>query len=101
MASGFKKANLLAARRSRGAPPTARALGLVARVSLDDCYRMAAVLAQYHCDTRQAGQLYAAWRDGSAVIRQRMLQNPSCFSKRSGSGRCGSTPWACMRRPMK
>src|SRR5205807_7788042 len=30
----------------------------VARVSLEDCQRMAAVFARYHCDTRQAGQLY-------------------------------------------
>ena len=32
----------------------------VARVSVEDCERMAAVLVQHRCDTRQAGQLYAA-----------------------------------------
>src|SRR5271165_7084733 len=31
----------------------------VARQSLEDCQRMAAIFAQHHCDTREAGQLYA------------------------------------------
>jgi len=53
----------------------------VARVSLEDCERMAAVFAQHHCDTRQAGQLYAAWRDGSPLIRQRLLDQPELFFK--------------------
>src|SRR6266702_6495757 len=37
----------------------------VARQSLEDCQRMAVIFAQHHCDTREAGQLYAAWRRGS------------------------------------
>ena len=37
----------------------------VARVQVDHCERMAAAFAKHRCDTRQAGQLYAAWRDGS------------------------------------
>ncbi len=53
----------------------------VARVSLEDCEQMAAVFAQHHCDTRQAGQLYAAWRDGSRVARQRILAEPELFLK--------------------
>jgi ParB family chromosome partitioning protein len=53
----------------------------VARVSLEDCERMAAAFAQHHCDTRQAGQLYAAWRDGSPLIRQRLLDQPELFFK--------------------
>jgi ParB/RepB/Spo0J family partition protein len=53
----------------------------VARVSLEDCERMAAVFAQHHCDTRQAGQLYAAWRDGSPLVRQRLLDHPELFFK--------------------
>jgi ParB family transcriptional regulator, chromosome partitioning protein len=52
-----------------------------ARVSLEDCERMAAAFAQHHCDTRQAGQLYAAWRDGSPLIRQRLLDQPELFFK--------------------
>ena len=46
----------------------------VARQSLEDCQRMAAIFAQHHCDTREAGQLYAAWRQGSAAIRKRILE---------------------------
>jgi ParB/RepB/Spo0J family partition protein len=53
----------------------------VARQSLEDCQRMAGIFAQHHCDTRQAGQLYAAWRQGSAAIRQRILDAPELFFK--------------------
>src|SRR3989449_10308417 len=53
----------------------------VARVSLQDCERMAAAFAQHHCDTRQAGQLYAAWRNGSPATRQRILEEPELFFK--------------------
>jgi len=53
----------------------------VARVSLDDCQRMAAVFVQHHCNTRQAGQLYAAWRDASPLVRQRLLDQPELFFK--------------------
>jgi ParB family chromosome partitioning protein len=53
----------------------------VARQSLEDCQRMAAVFAQHHCDTRRAGQLYAAWRQGSPAIRQRILDAPELFFK--------------------
>jgi hypothetical protein len=42
----------------------------VARISLDDCERMAAAFAKNHCDTREAGQLYAAWRDSSQPVRE-------------------------------
>jgi ParB family chromosome partitioning protein len=52
-----------------------------ARISLEDCERMAAAFAQHHCNTRQAGQLYAAWRGGSPVIRQRLLDEPALFFK--------------------
>ena len=53
----------------------------VARQSLKDCQRMAAIFAQHHCDTREAGQLYAAWRKGSPAIRQRILDDPELFFK--------------------
>ena len=53
----------------------------VARQSLEDCQRMAAIFAQHHCDTREAGGLYAAWRQGSASIRQRILDRPELFLK--------------------
>jgi ParB family chromosome partitioning protein len=53
----------------------------VARQSLEACQRMAAILAQQHCDTREAGQLYAAWRQGSPAIRKRILAAPELFFK--------------------
>jgi ParB family chromosome partitioning protein len=53
----------------------------VARVSADDCTRMAAAFVAHRCDTRQAGQLYAAWRDGTRVVRERILTEPELFLK--------------------
>jgi len=53
----------------------------VARQSLEDCQRMAAIFAQHHCDTREAGQMYAAWRKGSPAIRKRILDDPELFFK--------------------
>src|SRR5580692_7251283 len=53
----------------------------VARQSLEDCQRMAAIFAQHHCDTREAGQLYAAWRRGSPAVRKRILDDPELFFK--------------------
>jgi ParB family transcriptional regulator, chromosome partitioning protein len=53
----------------------------VARISLEDCERMADAFARHQCDTREAGQLYAAWRDGSPLVRQRLLDQPELFFK--------------------
>jgi len=53
----------------------------VARVSADDCERMAAAFVKYHCDARQAAQLYTAWREGSRVARERILAEPELFLK--------------------
>ena len=51
----------------------------VARISLDDCLRMAAIVAQHQCDARQAGQLYSAWREGWPLTRKRILEHPELF----------------------
>ena len=53
----------------------------VARQSLEDCQRMATIFAEHHCDTREAGQLYGAWRKGSPAIRKRILDDPALFFK--------------------
>src|SRR5271156_3494145 len=53
----------------------------VARQNLEACQRMAAIFAQHRCDTREAGQLYGAWRKGSPVVRQRILDDPELFFK--------------------
>ena len=59
----------------------------VARQNLEDCQRIAAIFAEHHSDTREAGQLYAR----GAKVRQRSAKAfsmiPSCFSKRSGRRR--------------
>ena len=52
-----------------------------ARQSLEDCQRMAAIFAEHHCDTREAGQLYGAWRKGSPAARKRILDDPELFFK--------------------
>ena len=52
-----------------------------ARINVDDCKRMAAIFVEHHCDTRQAGELYAAWRKASVVIRKRILDAPELFFK--------------------
>jgi ParB family transcriptional regulator, chromosome partitioning protein len=53
----------------------------VARQSLEACQRMATIFAQHHCDTREAGQLYGAWRKGSPAARKRILDDPELFFK--------------------
>jgi ParB family transcriptional regulator, chromosome partitioning protein len=75
----------------------------VARISLDDSERMAAAFAQHHCDTRQAGQLYAAWRGGSPVIRQRLLDEPELFFKaqRPAEPKASAAPAAELLRDLE
>jgi ParB family chromosome partitioning protein len=53
----------------------------VARGSLDDCQQLAAAFARHKFTSRQAGQLYAAWREASPQIRQRLLEQPQLFLK--------------------
>jgi ParB family chromosome partitioning protein len=50
-------------------------------ISLEACQRMADIFAQYHCDTREAGKLYTAWRKASPAIRKRILDAPDLFFK--------------------
>src|ERR1700741_5043444 len=52
-----------------GAQVAMKYLVPVARINADDCARMAAAFVAHHCDTRQAGQLYTAWRKGTRVAR--------------------------------
>ncbi len=53
----------------------------VAHGSLEDCRAMAAVFARHKFTSRQAGQLYAAWREATLQIRQRILEQPELFLK--------------------
>jgi ParB/RepB/Spo0J family partition protein len=56
-------------------------LAPVARANLNDCQRLADAFSKYRFSSRQAGELYAAWRDASASIRQRILDSPELFLK--------------------
>ena len=49
-------------------------LAPVARVSADDCERMAVAFVKHRCDTRQAAQLYRLAR--ARVVRERILAEP-------------------------
>ena len=64
-----------------GAQVAMKYLVPVARVNLENCVRMASAFVQQHCTTREAGQLYAAWREGSSVVRERILAEPELFLK--------------------
>jgi hypothetical protein len=63
-----------------------------ARLSWEGCERLAAIFAQHHCDTRDAGQLYAAWRDGTPVVRERILAAPELFLKTLRRTTAGGEP---------
>jgi ParB family chromosome partitioning protein len=56
-------------------------LAPVARANPNDCQRMADAFSKHRFSSRQAGELYAAWRDASASIRQRILDSPELFLK--------------------
>jgi ParB/RepB/Spo0J family partition protein len=73
----------------------------VARQSLAACQRMAAIFAEHHCDTRQAGQLYAAWRQGSAAIRKRILEDPALFFKTQRQQEPAAEPCAELIRDLE
>ena len=53
----------------------------VARANASDCQRMAEAFARYRFSSRQAGELYTAWRDASPSIRERILDAPELFLK--------------------
>jgi ParB family chromosome partitioning protein len=77
-------------------------LAPVAAVSLTDCQRLADALARQGCSTRQAGELYAAWRDGGLVLRQRLLEQPELFLKarRQAQPPAPATPAAELMRDL-
>jgi ParB/RepB/Spo0J family partition protein len=53
----------------------------VARSRPEDCRRMAEGFARYRLSSREAGQLYAAWRTATAAVRERLLDEPRLFLK--------------------
>lgn len=73
----------------------------VARQSLEDCQRMAAIFAEHHCQTREAGQLYAAWRQAPAAIRKRILEDPALFFKTQKREKVPAAPAAELIRDLE
>jgi len=73
----------------------------VARQSLDACQRMAAIFGEHHCDSREAGQLYGAWRRGTAAIRKRILDDPALFFKTQRQEKIPAGPAAQLVRDLE
>ena len=65
-----------------------------ARQNLEDCQRMAAIFSRLHCDSREAGQLYGAWRKGSPAVRKRILDDPELIFQNATAGAGKSTAGA-------
>jgi ParB/RepB/Spo0J family partition protein len=74
----------------------------VARAHLEDCQRMAEAFAAHRFTSREAGQLYVAWRSASPAIRQRILDQPQLFLKvqRQGDPGAPSTAIAELTRDL-
>lgn len=53
----------------------------VARANLGECQQMAGAFATHKFTSREAGELYAAWRDSSPQMRSRILEEPTLFLK--------------------
>jgi ParB/RepB/Spo0J family partition protein len=53
----------------------------VARANVEHSERMAAAIASHKFSSREAGELYAAWRDTSPGMRNRILEEPALFLK--------------------
>jgi ParB family transcriptional regulator, chromosome partitioning protein len=73
----------------------------VARVSVQGCEQLAAAFISCHCDSRQAGQLYAAWRDGTPKMRERILAEPALFLKTQRVAGAAKPPAVNLRRDLE
>ena len=58
-----------------------RYLAPAARIDQEQCQRMAQIFAQQHWTTRQAADLYNAWRHAKGIARERILAEPALFLK--------------------
>src|ERR1035437_4064619 len=52
-----------------------------ARSRPEECRRMAEGFARHRLSSREAGQLYAAWRTATTAVRDRLLDEPQLFLK--------------------
>jgi ParB family chromosome partitioning protein len=53
----------------------------MARANIEHCERMAGAFARHKFSSREAGELYAAWRDTSTQMRNRILEEPALWLK--------------------
>jgi ParB/RepB/Spo0J family partition protein len=51
----------------------------MARANREDSERLARAIAKEDFSTRDIGQLYVGWRDGSVATRERLIENPKLF----------------------
>jgi ParB/RepB/Spo0J family partition protein len=51
----------------------------LARAKREDCEVLSEAIAKHHLTSREVGDLYKAWRDGSRDVRQRVLSSPELF----------------------
>jgi len=51
----------------------------MARAGRDDCLVLSESIAKHHLTSREVGDLYKAWRDGSSDVRRRVLESPELF----------------------
>ena len=56
-----------------------RYLAPAARIDPEQCQRMAQIFARQHWTTRQAADLYNAWRNAKGMARERILAEPTLF----------------------
>ena len=66
-----------------------------ARSRPEECRRMAEGFARYRLSSREAGQLYAAWRTATAAVRERLLNEPRLFLKTQRE-HAADPPWPAM-----
>jgi len=67
-------------RRGRIVPhAAAKFLVPMARASREDCERLARAIAGEGLSSRDIGELYTGWRDGSRITRERLIENPALF----------------------
>jgi ParB/RepB/Spo0J family partition protein len=53
----------------------------MARANREACEALATTIARHRLSTHEVGQLWAAWRDGEATLRARVLADPLLFLK--------------------
>lgn len=51
----------------------------LARAQRDDCEVLSEAIAKHRLSSREVGELYQAWRDGSRDVRRRVLESPELF----------------------